>query len=132
MLTYSNGPTGRHLRTAPGAAPGLSGIVSGFRDVGRGRPAPVGKEDSGSAAEVYAKLKELEKKFEDAQGAGGKGGGGKAKGAFVDKATVDRFVAYSSPSTRACAGSTTLRWQLQQGLPLHPRAQDRVRCRRPP
>ena len=29
---------------------------------------------------VYAKLKELEKKFEDAQGAGGKGGGGKGKG----------------------------------------------------
>ena len=90
MLTYSNGPTGRHLRTAPGAAPGLSGMVSGFRDVG----GPHRREkDSGSAAEVYAKLKELEKKFEDAQGAGGKGGGGKAKGAFVDKATVDRFVA---------------------------------------
>lgn len=50
-------------------------------------------KDAGSAAEMYAKLKELEKKFEDAQGAGNKGGGGKGKGAFVDKATVDRFVA---------------------------------------
>ena len=50
-------------------------------------------KDAGSAAEVYAKLKELEKKFEDAQGASGKGGGGKGKAAFVDKATVDRFVA---------------------------------------
>ena len=53
-------------------------------------------KDAGSAAEVYAKLKELEKKFEDAQGASGKGGGGKGKVAFVDKATVDRFVAEHS------------------------------------
>jgi hypothetical protein len=52
-------------------------------------------KDAGSSDEIYKKLKELEKKLEDAQGAGGKGGGGKGKGAgaFVDKATVDRFVA---------------------------------------
>ena len=52
-------------------------------------------KDAGSADEIYKKLKELEKKLEDAQGTSGKGGGGKGKGAgaFVDKATVDRFVA---------------------------------------
>ena len=49
-------------------------------------------KDAGSSDEIYKKLKELEKKLEDAQGAGGKGGGGKGKGAFVDKATVDRFI----------------------------------------
>jgi hypothetical protein len=50
-------------------------------------------KDSGSAADVYAALKALEKKFEEAQAAGGKGGGGKAKGSFVEKAVVDRFIA---------------------------------------
>jgi hypothetical protein len=50
-------------------------------------------KDAGSADELYKKLKELEKKFEDAQSAGGKGGGGKGKVSFVDKAVVDRFIA---------------------------------------
>jgi hypothetical protein len=47
-------------------------------------------KDSNSSDEMLKRLKDLEKKLEDAQG---KGGGSKGKVAFVDKATVDKFIA---------------------------------------